>query len=529
MLTEVRDEARHTRPPSERSARVNAETGPSGPAPTEPDPAPVATGIPGLDEVLGGGLTPNRLYLIEGDPGSGKTTLALRFLLEGVRLGEAGLYVTLSETKAELDGVARSHGWALGDLAVCELIPSEESLLPDAQPRMFHPSEVELGETTRAVLAEVERTKPTRVVFDSLSEMRLLAQSPLRYRRQILALKQFFTGRACTVLLLDDRTSEVTDLQLQSLAHGVVTLEHLSPEYGAERRRLRVIKMRGKPFRGGYHDFVIVRGGLEVFPRLVAADHPGPFRPGQLASGVPALDALLGGGLDRGTSALLMGPPGSGKSSLAVQYAVAAAARGERAAVFAFDESRATLLARAAGLGIDLAGHVAAGRVLVRQVDPAELSPGEFTHAVCRAVDRDGVRVVVIDSLNGYMNAMPEERFLTIQLHELLTYLGQQGVVTFLVMAQHGLIGSDMRSPVDASYLADSVVLLRYYEAAGRVHRAISAVKKRSGPHENTLRELRFGPTGVWVGEPLADFHGVLTGVPTRLPAGWPGPGGGDE
>ncbi len=482
-----------------------------------PGPSPVATGIPGLDSILGGGFTANRMYLIEGDPGSGKTTLALRFLLEGARLGEKGLYVTLSETKEELDGVAASHGWTLDGFTVCELIPSEENLLPEAQTRMFHPSEVELSETTRAVLNEVEKSKPTRVVFDSLSELRLLAQNSLRYRRQILALKQFFAGRNCTVLLLDDRTADGKDQQLHSLAHGVVTLEQLAPEYGAERRRLRVIKFRGAKFQGGYHDFVIVRGGLEVFPRLVAADHHTAFDAGKFLSGLPAFDALVGGGLDRGTSVLLMGPAGCGKSSLAVQYAVAAAARGEKAALFTFDESLLTLYARAAGLGMDLWGDVQAGRVLVRQIDPAELSPGEFAHAVRRSVENDGVKIVVIDSLNGYMNAMPEERFLTIQLHEILSYLGQRGVVTFLVVAQHGLLGAAMRSPVDASYLADTVVLLRYFETAGRLRRAISVVKKRSGMHETTLREFRLGGDGFWVGDPLDNFHGVLTGVPTLL------------
>lgn len=485
-----------------------------------PSPSPadlVATGVGGFDHILGGGFTPKRLYLIEGDPGSGKTTLALQFLLEGARLGEAGLYVTLSETKDELDGVARSHGWTLDGFRVCELIPSEESLLPDAQTRMFHPSEVELSETTKAVLDEVRRTNPRRVVFDSLSEMRLLAQNPLRYRRQILALKQFFIGRACTVLFLDDRTSDASDLNLQSLAHGVVTLEQLAPEYGAERRRLRVVKFRGVKFRGGFHDFAILRGGLEVYPRLVAADHQPGFEPGQLPSGVTALDSLLGGGLDRGTSCLLMGPAGSGKSSLALQYVAAAADRGEKAAVFTFDESLTTLLARTAGMGIDLASHIAAGLVTVRQVDPGELSPGEFAHAVRRAAEEGGAKVVVIDSLNGYLQAMPEERFLTIQLHELLTYLGQQGVVTFLVMAQHGLLGAAMQSPVDASYLADSVVLLRYFEAAGRLRRAVSVVKKRSGAHEATLRELELSGRGIRLGGPLTGFHGVLTGTPTYL------------
>jgi circadian clock protein KaiC len=478
-------------------------------------PALVATGVEGLDHALGGGLTPHRLYLVEGDPGSGKTTLALRFLLEGAARGERGLYVTLSETKEELEGVARSHGWSLDRLTVCELIPSEESLLPDAQPRMFHPSEVELGETTRQVLAEVQRADPARVVFDSLSEMRLLAQNPLRYRRQILALKQFFTGRRCTVLLLDDKTSEAADLQLQSIAHGVVVLEHLAPEYGAERRRLRVIKMRGAGFRGGYHDFVIRRGGLVVFPRLVAADHRHAFERGTASTGVPAMDALLGGGLDRGTSALLMGPAGCGKSSLALQCVVAAAGRGERSAVFTFDESLGTLLARAEGLGMGLTAHLEAGRVTAQQVDPAEMSPGEFAHQARRAVESGGARLVVIDSLNGYLNAMPDERFLTVQLHELLTYLGQQGAVTLLVVAQHGLLGTGMHSPVDASYLADAVVLLRYFEAAGRLRRAVSVVKKRGGRHEDTLREFRMEPGGLSVGEPLEQFHGILTGTPS--------------
>lgn len=483
----------------------------------------VATGIEGLDDILGGGLTPHRVYLVEGNPGSGKTTLALQYLLEGARRGERGLYVTLSETREELLGVACSHGWSLDALTLCELIPSEENLLPDAQPRMFHPSEVELGETTRRVLEEVERSKPVRAVFDSLSEMRLLAQNPLRYRRQILALKQFFTGRQCTVLLLDDRTAEVTDLQLQSLAHGVVSLEHLAPAYGAERRRVRVVKMRGMHFRGGYHDFKIARGGLVVFPRLVAAEHHVPFTRAPAPSGVAALDALLGGGLDRGSSTLLMGPAGSGKSSIAMQYAVAACARGERAVLFIFDESAGTLLARSAGLGMDLKRQVEAGRVRVQQVDPVEMSPGEFAHAVRQAVERDGARVVVIDSLNGYLHAMPEERFLILQLHELLTYLGQQGVVTLLIVAQHGLLGSAMQAPVDASYLADSVILLRYFEARGRLRRAISVVKRRGGAHEETLREFRLSAAGLHVGEPLEAFQGILTGTPFFLkPAGGP-------
>jgi circadian clock protein KaiC len=478
-----------------------------------PAPELVTTGVHGLDDILGGGLTANRLYLVEGDPGAGKTTLGLQFLLAGVERGEAGVYVTLSETKDELEAVARSHGWSLDGVTITELAPAEESLSGDAENTLFHPSELELGETTKVVLRDVERVKPRRVVFDSLSEMRLLAQSSLRYRRQILALKQYFVGRKCTVLLLDDRTSDVTDGQLQSLAHGVVSLERRSPEYGVMQRRVQVLKMRGKPFRAGYHDYVINPGGLDVFPRLVAAEHQSPFPPEHVGSGLPALDALMGGGLDRGTSTLLLGPAGSGKSTLATQYAVAAAGRGERASFFLFDEGTNTLLARSAALGLDVKGHADAGRIGIRQVNPGAISAGEFIHLVRREVDEQKARVVIIDSLNGYLNAMPEARFLAIQLHELLVYLGQKGVTTILVVAQHGLVGP-MATPVDASYLADSVIVLRFFEARGQVRQAISVLKKRSGAHERTIRELIFRPGGIRVGEPLVDFQGVLTGVP---------------
>jgi circadian clock protein KaiC len=473
----------------------------------------LATGSAGLDSILEGGFPANRLYLVEGDPGTGKTTLALQFLLEGARRGEPVLYVTLSETKEELTGVARSHGWSLEGVSLHELVPPEESLKAEAQYTIFHPSEVELGETTRAVIQEVERIQPRRVVFDSLSEMRLLARDPLRYRRQILALKQFFSGRKSTVLLLDDRTSADADLQVQSIAHGVLMLEQMALDYGAERRRLRVSKLRGSRFRGGFHDFAIRTGGIEVFPRLVAADRRGEFKPESVASGVAALDALLGGGLDRGTASLIMGPAGSGKSSLAAHFSAAAAGRGEQVATFLFDEGVNIYLGRAAGLGTDLRREVEAGRLTMQQVNPAELSPGEFAHAVCTAVDH-GARLVIIDSLNGYLQAMPDERFLTAQMHELLTYLNQQGVVTILIMAQHGFMGA-MSSPVDVSYLADTVVLLRYFEAAGAIRRAISVIKKRTGRHEDTIREMRLSASrGVEVGEPLTAFRGVLTGVP---------------
>ncbi|HYP00891.1 MAG TPA: ATPase domain-containing protein [Pyrinomonadaceae bacterium] len=485
---------------------------PRGKTPVAPER--LATGNTGLDSILEGGFPVNRLYLVEGDPGTGKTTLALNFLLEGAARGEPVLYVTLSETKEEIADVAASHGWSLEGINIYELIPPEESLKAETQYTIFHPSEVEFGEATTAVLDEVERIEPRRVVFDSLSEMRLLARDPLRYRRQILALKQYFAGRQCTVMLLDDRTATGSDLQVQSIAHGVVALEHLALDYGAERRRLRVVKLRGSKYRGGYHDFRIETGGVVVYPRLVAAEHRLVFPPGKIMSGVVELDALLGGGLDRGTSTLVLGPAGSGKSSIAAQFAAAAAERGEHAASFIFDEGANAYLARAAGLGREMRPQVESGRMTLQQIDPAELSPGEFAHFVRRSVERDGARVVVIDSLNGYLQAMPDERFLTVQMHELLSYLNQQGVVTLLVMAQHGFMGSNMGAPVDVSYLADTVLMLRFFEARGEVRRAVSVVKKRTGYHENTIREMRMSSGGIAVGEPLKDFHGVLTGVP---------------
>jgi circadian clock protein KaiC len=477
-------------------------------------PARMATGIEGLDNILEGGFPANRIYLIEGDPGTGKTTIAMQFLLEGARLGETGLYVTLSETKEELLAVADSHGWSLDGFSIYELVPTEESLKPESQYTIFHPSEIELHETTSAVLEEVGRIKPRRVVFDSLSEMRLLAREPLRFRRQILALKQFFTGQQSTVLLLDDKVMDGQELQVQSIAHGVVSLEHLAVEYGGERRRLRIIKLRGARYRGGYHDFNIETGGVRVFPRLIAAEHRRDVMKGSVSSDVPALDSLLGGGLSRGSSTLMLGPAGSGKSSLGAQFAAAAAKRGEPVAAFIFDEIIETYIARSAGMGTDLKQHVESGLLRLQQVDPAELTPGEFAHTVIQAVDRDGVRLVVIDSLNGYLNAMPEERFLTIQMHELLTYLNQKGVVTILVMAQHGFLGSTMGTPVDVSYLADTVLMLRYFESVGSVHRALSVVKKRTGAHENTIRELEITSQGIRVGKPLTQFQGILTGVP---------------
>jgi len=475
-----------------------------------------STGVPGLDDILGGGFTPHRLYLIEGMPGSGKTTLAFQFLLEGVRQGERVLYVTLSETEEEIRAVAASHGWSLEGITVRELVPTENSLEPSEQYSVFHPSEVELTETTRKILADVDDQRPSRVVFDSLSELRLLAGNPLRYRRQILALKQFFSGRRCTVLMLDDLTSAEHDLQVQSIAHGAVMLEHTVPHFGAQRRRLSITKFRGSAFRGGYHDYAIQRGGLEVFPRLVAAEHRRLSSREQIGSGLKALDTLLGGGVERGTSTLIVGAAGSGKSTLAALFCASVCERGQHATMFIFDESANTLFSRMAGLQVDLKKHVDSGRLQVREVDPAELSPGEFTHSIRRAVEDEKSTLVVIDSLNGYLNSMPDEKFLVVQLHELLTYLGQQGVATILVSAQHGMISSQMSSPVDASYLADSVVLMRYFEAEGEVRQAISVVKKRGGRHERAIRDFTLGP-GIQVGEPLRDYRGVLTGVPTAL------------
>ena len=474
------------------------------------------TGVSGLDEILGGGLPADRLYLIQGDPGVGKTTLALQFLLDGVRNGEKCLCVTLSETQDELRLVARSHGWSLEGLNLFEL-PLAERVDADAENTLFHPSEVELAETTKTLLDEVVRVNPSRVVFDSLSEIRLLSQGPLRYRRQVLALKQFFIGRGCTVLLLDDRSSEPGDLHLQSLAHGVIMLEHLAPLYGADRRRLRVAKMRGVRFRGGHHDVTLETGGMRVFPRLIAADHRADFERTQLASRVPRLDALLGGGLDRGTSTLLMGPAGTGKSTVATQFCHAAASAGERAAIFVFDESVATLRRRSASVGFDLGPHVDSGMIEIRQIDPAEVSPGEFAHLVREAVEVRGVRVLLIDSLNGYLHAMPEESFLTLQLHELLTYLGQMGVATMMVVAQHGLVGSAMDSPVDVSYLADAVVVFRHFELEGRMRKAISVLKRRAGPHEAAIRELVISSAGLQLGETLDGLEGLMTGIPSRV------------
>jgi circadian clock protein KaiC len=472
----------------------------------------VCTGVPGLDTILCGGLTQNRVYLLEGSPGTGKTTLALQFLMEGVSHGETGLYITLSESREELYEIANSHGWDIDGIAMYELV-NDAGLDPDSEQSILHPSEVELGETTKSIMGEVDRVQPSRVVFDSLSELRLLAQNPLRYRRQILAIKNYFSTRKCTVILLDDKTAEAGDQQLHSIAHGVITLEQLAQEFGKERRRLNVVKMRGIKFRGGYHDFVLDTGGLTVFPRLIASEHSTNFTPSSKSTGAPGLDHLLGGGLVSGTNTLFIGPSGIGKTTLTIRSILSALERGESAAFYLFDEGLGTLLARSTALGMDIRPYIDSGKLIINHIDPAELAPGQFAQMLHDSVENQGVSFIAIDSLNAYLQSMPGEKYLILQMHELLTYLNNKGVTTVLVLGQHGMVG-EMRSNIDVSYLADATVLLRFFETNGRLHRAIAVVKSRTNDHAQTIHELQLNKQGIDVGRPLEGFEGVLTGVP---------------
>ncbi len=489
---------------------------PVGKSESGASPRPISTGVQGLDDVLAGGLRPGHLYLFDGDPGTGKTTLGIQFLLEGVRVGDRVLYITLSESERELRQVAAAHGWPLEGIDIFELLPMEESLKVEEQYTVLYPGEVELSETLKAILKRVEEIRPSRVVFDSLSELRLLAREQLRFRRQVLALKQYFSGRDCTVLLLDDRTAGEDERDLQSIVHCAVRLENLPREYGAKRRRVEVLKFRGVKFREGYHDYKLLTGGLEVYPRLVAAEHRTAFPKKAMQSGIPELDALLGSGLNAGTSTLILGPAGTGKSTISLLYAVSAAKRGEGALFLTFDEDLAMIRERMEGLGVAIDPHLDSGALVIEVIDPSELSPGHFM-AHCREFVARGNKLLVIDSLNGLLAAMPSEEHLLMQLRELLSFLNNQGMTTLVVMAQYGILGQGMANPIDVSHLADTVLLLRYFEAGGEVRQAISVVKKRSGRHERTIRELKFGGDGIHVGRPLTEFHGILTGVPSYI------------
>lgn len=476
-------------------------------------PVRIQTGVQGLDDILGGGLPSGQMYLLEGTPGTGKTTVAMQFIRTAILAGERALYITLSESRQELEASALSHGWASEELSIAEFIPEEASLNPDQQYTVFHPSEVEMATTVQKLTALIEVEKPARLVIDSLSELRLLAADTMRYRRQLLALKQFFAGRDTTVLLLDDRSAEGSDMQLQSIAHGVLRLDKIPRSYGVTRRQVEILKLRGSSFREGFHDYTIETGGVRIYPRLIANEHGGDFPEDRVKSGIASLDDMFGGGILRGSATLILGPTGVGKSTLAMQFACAATERGDRAIIYAFDEVLRTAQERAESLGLPVRQRIAEGSLAMSQIDPAELSPGEFVWQIRSDVEERDTRVVIIDSLTGFLNAMPGEKDLTLQLHELIAFLNQKGVITFLILTQHGLVGS-MQTDIDVSYLADTVILLRYFEANGAIHQVVSVLKQRVGRHERTLREFRLDSGGIHVGEPLKQFRGILTGVP---------------
>jgi circadian clock protein KaiC len=480
----------------------------------------VSTGCVGLDNILSGGLPGGRMYLVEGDPGAGKTTLALQFIRDGLKRGERGMYITLSESSADLNHSAKSHNISIEGVEIIELLPDEEDLLPEKQYTVFHPAEVELNDRMQRIVKEIQRVRPVRLVIDALSELRMLAKDPLRYRRQILSMKDFMADQECTVLLLDDRSSRDSDLQLHSVVHGVISMNKVPREYGKTRRQIEIVKLRGTAYREGFHDYTIVTGGVVVFPRLVAADTRNQQSPKPVSSGIAELDSLTGGGLDRGTSTLLIGPAGCGKTSIAVQWAATAASRGESSAIFSFEEAPRTMITRAAGLGMDVRPHLASKKITIQRIDPAELTPGELVASMQQHVEQEKTRMVVIDSLNGYLQSMPGERFLAVHLHELLAYLGNRGVLTIMVLAQSGNMGTALQSAVDVSYLADNILLFRYFEDKGEVRQAISIIKRRSGNHEHTIRELKLGPNRIHIGGPLKEFQGILTGTPTFLGGG---------
>lgn len=480
--------------------------------------AALPSGVPGLDEILHGGFAVGKTFVIKGGPGSGKTTLALQFLLEGIRNEEQCLYVGVGGAGDSICAVANSHGWFLDKryLTLHEIRISDE-LLAGPKKRVFHPSEVDLADTFTRMIQAIEKIRPKRVVIDTLAELRLLTEDDLEYRRQFLALRKLLVTGEPTVLVTDYVGETSSDLHLDALAHGGIILDSLAHHLGPDRRRLRVQKYRARRFESGWHDFTIATGGMEVFPNIVASDHDREPARGIFPSGNDQLDALLGGGLNKGSSTAVIGPSGAGKSSLSTQFVIAGAERGSKGAIFVFDETETSFLERSEGLGFQLQPWIDKGLLSLRQMDVAAMSPGEFMQMLKKEVEHNNLSVIVIDSLNGYILSMPDESYLVIQLHELFSYLTKKGVTTFFTVAQHGLIGSQMERTPDVSYLADNVIMLRFFELQGQVRRALSIMKKRRGSHEATIREMRLGEHGITLTEPLSDMQGVLTGVPNLV------------